>query len=192
MDETRLKIINATRELIQTKGFSAMTTKDIANFAGVNECTIFRKFKSKKDIVISAMANEWHPNFSKDSFTPIIWELQPDLEMFANRYLTQVTTELVKLSIGLRAPQIYEETRDSIIKVPEVFIHSLTDYFKEMHKLQKISDQDFECLAVMFLSMLLGFQFFKASFDDLLTQIQSQDYIGKTVVTFINGIGSIN
>ena len=50
MDETSQKIIDATMSLIRDKGYVATTTKDIAKSAGVNECTLFRKFKTKKDI----------------------------------------------------------------------------------------------------------------------------------------------
>lgn len=48
MDETSQKIIDATMTLIRDKGYVATTTKDIAKLAGVNECTLFRKFGSKK------------------------------------------------------------------------------------------------------------------------------------------------
>ena len=48
-DETQNKILNATMSLIMEKGYTATTTKDIAKRAEVNECTIFRKFKGKKE-----------------------------------------------------------------------------------------------------------------------------------------------
>ena len=54
MDDTSQKIIDATMALIRDKGYVATTTKDIAHLAGVNECTLFRKFKNKKDIFIAA------------------------------------------------------------------------------------------------------------------------------------------
>ena len=43
-DETQIKIIDATMTIIVEKGYSGTTTKNIAKLAGVNECTIFRKF----------------------------------------------------------------------------------------------------------------------------------------------------
>ena len=50
-DEMQNRIIDAAMELIMEKGYSAATTRDIAKKAGINECTIFRKFKGKKEIV---------------------------------------------------------------------------------------------------------------------------------------------
>ena len=44
-DETQEKIMNAAMELIMEKGYGAATTKEIAVRAGVNECTLFRKFQ---------------------------------------------------------------------------------------------------------------------------------------------------
>ncbi len=47
MDDTSQKIIDATMALIRDKGYVATTTKDIAHLAGVNECTLFRKFEHR-------------------------------------------------------------------------------------------------------------------------------------------------
>ena len=78
-DETQMKIINATMNLVMEKGYSSTTTKDIAHQAGINECTIFRKFQGKKDIVLSAMQlKEWNPDLQESSFEPI-GELEKDL-----------------------------------------------------------------------------------------------------------------
>ena len=53
-DETQIKIIDATMTIIVEKGYSGTTTKNIAKLAGVNECTIFRKFDGKKEIILAA------------------------------------------------------------------------------------------------------------------------------------------
>lgn len=48
MDDTSQRIVDAAMELIRDKGYVATTTKDIAKQAGVNECTLFRKFAGKR------------------------------------------------------------------------------------------------------------------------------------------------
>ena len=66
-------------ELIKEKGYSLTTTKEIALKAGINECTIFRKFKSKKDIVLEAMKlSKWNTNLSESNFV-YIGDLEKDL-----------------------------------------------------------------------------------------------------------------
>ena len=54
MDETSQKIIDAAMTLVRDKGYVATTTKEIARIAGVNECTLFRKFESKKEFAVNA------------------------------------------------------------------------------------------------------------------------------------------
>jgi len=52
---TRTRILAATAELIGERGYAATTTSAIAERAGVNEVTLFRRFGSKGGI-LSAMA----------------------------------------------------------------------------------------------------------------------------------------
>lgn len=122
MDETSQKIIDAAMTLVRDKGYVATTTKEIARLAGVNECTLFRKFESKKDIVIQG-ANQtgWRADVKPEIFENVSWELETDLEMFMRAYMDRMTPDFVNLSIGLRAPQLYEETKHLIMKVPQAF-----------------------------------------------------------------------
>ena len=189
MDETSQKIIDATMSLVRDKGYVAMTTKDIAKLAGVNECTLFRKFKSKKDIVLNGMEQEkWRGNLTPDVFQNIKWDLAADLEMFMTEYMKRMTPDFVRLSIGLRAPQIYEETAPLVMKVPQAFLSSLIEYFKGMEQRVKLPPLDFECLAMTIFSSTFGYTFLSASFEDHLSQISREEYIRQSVQTFINGI----
>ncbi|GLC78875.1 TetR/AcrR family transcriptional regulator [Lacrimispora brassicae] len=192
MDNTSQKIIDATMSLIRDKGFVATTTKDIAKLAGVNECTLFRKFKSKKDIALKGLEQEkWRGNVSPEIFQDVVWELQPDLEMFMNAYMEKITPDFVKLSIGLRAPQIYEEVAPGIMKIPQAFVSSLTEYFRNMEKKGKLPHLDFECLAVTIFSATFGYTFLNASFEDKLSKIDKNNFIKKSVEMFINGISQL-
>lgn len=189
MDETSQKIIDATMSLIRDKGYVATTTKDIAKLAGVNECTLFRKFKTKKDIVLSGVEQEkWRGNLVPELFGNVKWELQPDLEMFMTKYMEKMTPDFVRLSIGLRAPQIYEETAPLIMKVPHAFLSSLIQYFQEMEQRGKLPKMDFECLALTIFSGTFGYTFLSASFDKELFEVSREEYIKQSVKTFIQGI----
>ncbi len=189
MDETSQKIIDVTMELIKKKGYVATTTKDIASQSHINECTIFRKFKGKKEIVLSGMEQEkWRANVSADIFRDLKWDLQSDLEMFMRNYLERVTPDFVSLSIGLRAPQIYEDTMPYIMKIPEAFLRTLILYFESMHVKGKIGVFDFECLAMTVFSATFGFTFLKASFGEELSKVKQEEYIIKSVSLFLKGI----
>ena len=189
MDETSQKIIDAAMSLVRDKGYVATTTKDIAREAGVNECTLFRKFQSKKDIVLSGMEQErWRGNLTPEAFRNIQWELVPDLEMFMTEYMNRITPDFVRLSIGLRAPQLYEEAAPLVMKVPQAFLSTLTEYFQEMERRGKLPHLDFECLALTIFSSTFGYTFLNASFGDQLFSVSREQYIRQSVQTFIQGI----
>jgi AcrR family transcriptional regulator len=189
LDDTQQKIIDATMALIRDKGYVATTTKDIARMAGVNECTLFRKFKNKKDIVLNGIEQEkWRANVTPEIFQDVVWELQPDLEMFMNVYMDRITTDFINLSIGLRAPQLYEETAPLIMKIPQAFVSSLISYFEKMTQKGKLPHTDFECLAMTIFSATFGYTFLKASFEQNLTKVSQKDFIKKCVEIFIKGI----
>ena len=189
MDKTSQKIIDATMSLVRDKGYVATTTKDIAWLAGVNECTLFRKFKSKKDIGLGGMEQEkWRADVTPEIFRNVKWDLKSDLKMFMTEYMNRMTPDFVNLSIGLRAPQIYEETAPLIMKVPHSFISSLINYFKEMEEKGKLPHLDFENLAITIFSSTFGYTFLNASFKDNLSVIEKEEYITKSVELFCNGI----
>ena len=189
MDDTSQKIIDATMALIRDKGYVATTTKDIAHLAGVNECTLFRKFKNKKDIVLNGVAQEkWRANITPELFQNVVWELGPDLEMFMTAYMDRITPDFVNLSIGLRAPQLYDETAPMIMKVPQAFLSSLIEYFEKMEQLGKIRHMDFESLAMTIFSSTFGYTFLKSSFNQELTGLDREQFIKNSVAVFLNGI----
>ena len=189
MDQTAQKIIDATMSLIRDKGYVATTTKDIARMAGVNECTLFRKFNSKKDIVLAGMEQEkWRANVTAETFQNVVWELRPDLEMFMNAYMDRITPDFVNLSIGLRAPQIYGETAPFIMKIPQAFVSSLITYFQAMEEKGKLPHMDFESMAMTVFSATFGYTFLRASFDRNLAGVSRETYIRQSVALFINGL----
>lgn len=51
MPDKEKKILEAAITVISEKGFNASTTSEIAQMAGVAEGTIFRYFKTKRDIL---------------------------------------------------------------------------------------------------------------------------------------------
>lgn len=189
MDETSQKIVDAAMALIRDKGYVATTTKDIARAAGVNECTLFRKFKDKKDIILKGVTQEkWRGNVTPDIFTNVKWELEHDLEMFMTEYMQRITPDFVNLSIGLRAPQLYEDTAPMIMKVPQTFLAALVEYFEKMGEKGKLPPMDFECLALTVFTSTFGYTFLKASFDNGLSGVEQKEFIQKSVKVFCQGI----
>lgn len=189
LDETSQKIIDAAMMLVRDNGYVATTTKAIAKAAGVNECTLFRKFKNKKDIVLQGVSQAgWRANITPEVFENVQWDLQSDIEMFMRAYMDRMTPDFVNLSIGLRAPQLYEETSALIMKVPQAFLSSFTQYLNKMFDLGKIPKADFDALALTIFSSTFGYAFLNASFGDELSKVEKDEYIKSSVQMFIKGL----
>lgn len=189
MDDTSQKIVDAAMTLIRDKGYVATTTKEIAKLAGVNECTLFRKFKNKKDIILQGVNQAgWRANVTPEIFQNITWDLQADLEMFMRAYMDRMTPDFVNLSIGLRAPQLYEETAPLIMKVPQAFLSSLIEYLNKMSEMGKIPKSDLETLAMTVFSSTFGYTFLRASFGEELTKVEKEEYIKNSVQMFVKGL----
>ncbi len=187
-DDTQLKIISATMKLVMEKGYASATTKDIAKDAGVNECTIFRKFKGKKEIVIAAMSlPEWNPMLREQDFH-WVGDLEQDLCSFSEVYMSKATPKMVKVSMGLRIPELFDVTARGIMEVPKTFKKVLVNYFLEMQKDNKIHITDIESAAMQFLSMTFGFVFLSASFGNNLSSLDREQYIRNSVEVFVKGI----
>lgn len=111
-----------------------------------------------------------------------------DLTRFSEVYMQKVTPRMVKVSTGLRTPELYPYTAKGILKIPQTFKKALKEYFVEMKEQGKIRRADPEELAMMFLSMNFGFVFLKASFGSELSPIESAAYIESSINTFVKGI----
>ena len=195
-DETQIKIIDATMTIIVEKGYSGTTTKNIARLAGVNECTIFRKFDGKKEIILAAMSlPRWNPGLSEKDFA-YVGIPEEDLVSFSRTYMTKVTPQMVKISIGLRSAELIGLRSaelegialPEIMKIPEVFKNVLKQYFTEMIEKGKLKNCDVESAALQFISMNFGFVFLNASFGNKLIGISGDEYIRNSVNVFLKGM----
>ena len=187
-DETQIKIIDATMTIIVEKGYSGTTTKNIAKLAGVNECTIFRKFDGKKEIILAAMSlPRWNPGLSEKDFA-YVGIPEEDLVSFSRTYMTKVTPQMVKISIGLRSAELEGIALPGIMKIPEVFKNVLKQYFTEMIEKGMLKNCDVESAALQFISMNFGFVFLNASFGDKLIGISGDEYIRNSVNVFLKGM----
>ena len=174
--------------LITEKGYSGATTKNIAKLAGVNECTIFRRFDGKKEIVTAAMElPKWNPGLSRDDFT-YHGDLEEDLTSFSGTYMSKVTPQMVKVSIGLRSAELQGAALPGIMKVPMVFKEVLVNYFTQMITEGKMRACNVESLSLQFIAMNFGFVFLDASFGNQLVGVSREEYIRNSIRVFVAGI----
>lgn len=94
---TREKIVETARSLFAENGFDRTTTAEIAREAGISEGTIYRHFKSKKELLMECvipvlqkivdLTEDYHPR-EKNLRTLTIGLLEMRLQLFQEHYET--------------------------------------------------------------------------------------------------------
>lgn len=137
---TEQKIIESAVNIFSLKGYSAATTKEIANGAGVAEGTIFRYFPKKKDIlhgILLKAVETMGPKIAGSGIDEIFHKNQEatDREVliafFKNRIsLVQKHLSLVKVLIN--EAQYHEDLREVYFqKVIPPIKKTIEDFFEE-------------------------------------------------------------
>jgi AcrR family transcriptional regulator len=92
-DGVRVAVLAATLALLSQHGYEAMTTKEIASVAGVNEVTLFRRWGTKAAIVADALQDY----NATETPTPDTGALQTDLLELLRGIITRIQTPMGKV-----------------------------------------------------------------------------------------------
>jgi AcrR family transcriptional regulator len=130
-EDTRSKILEATRDIYSLKGFRGTTTREVAERAGVNEATLFRHF-GNKEALIEAMfhsACDEDPSALADFFQGSTGDVAQDLRKLALHALERMAAKRDLILIALA-----EEPRDPTAfnmmwRSPSAVYEGLTRYF---------------------------------------------------------------
>lgn len=139
METTHEKIMKAARELFEKNGFSAATTKEIADLAGVSEVTLFRHFSTKRALFEETLHSCIHP-YKVDEYieNSAAYELETDLRNIARNMME---------TYGSNAPLIRMIMRDKFRESPPSMMfrknehgaeNRLLEYFVTMHKMGRL------------------------------------------------------
>ncbi|MBT1280326.1 TetR/AcrR family transcriptional regulator [Thermoanaerobacter sp. CM-CNRG TB177] len=188
-DSVKERIVVSTLKLISEKGYKSATTKNIAEEAGVNEVTIFRCFGSKKDIVLYALKElELLKPVNEKILDKCTWNLKEDLIMLAHEYHKNFTEEKAKIMMGLRSPEIFEEVKEYLMKIPKGFKEVLIKYFEKMYEKGLLNTDNFELLAFAFMSLNFGFILMNVSYGNKLIGFGDSEFVKKTIEIFVRGV----
>ncbi len=110
------EILDAASKVFSEKGFHGATTAEIAKEAGVAEGTVFRYFKTKKDILISLTGT-----IAVDSLVSVLLksEGKSDAEVllgFLEQHTTFFRKNLDVIRLLLYEAQFHDEVRDMFVK----------------------------------------------------------------------------
>ena len=188
VEETRARILAATREIFERNGTRGTTTREVAERAGVNEATLFRHFGSKAAL-IGAMRED---SCALEALRSTLGGLEghdiaADIKTLSHIAAKVMAGQRALMCIALAEDAIEQGAPDFNApewRGPHQVIALLTDYFAARVAENRITG-DPEFLARIFMGMM--FQFVVAR---KLWGSDSNDHgtIDAIVDVFLNGV----
>jgi AcrR family transcriptional regulator len=152
MRATEKKILLAATKLFSESGYSGVSTRKIAEAAGVNELTLFRIFKSKSNLLQAVIRHfAFEGNIVEKIAHEITGDLKKDIQIFTDTYYMFLQNNIKMYLIQIR--EIDEEGLK--------FTNSIdyTDYMKD-YFVKKLETGEFKgdpyLVATSIVSMIMG------------------------------------
>ena len=190
LDKTEQKIVDATIFLLDKEGMNGTTTKKIAKKAEVSEVTVFRKFKSKDNLL--KIAKIYYSDYFLEKISDIFTNYEDtDLESllkntwwklvnFLDNNLDIIKIALDELMSSPEEEKIFSKFSDEVLK-------NLTNIFQEQIDKGKIRKINPSAAALTDFSVIVeGIIFWK--FESKVSNDDTNKYLDDFLDIFINGI----
>ena len=192
------EILKAAMKTIIREGYDGATTKLIADEAGINEVTLFRKFHSKENILqavimqqrdnalqalTSAFLSRGVHEDDKGNAPRIATTLTELGDRLIEFMKTRMDLMILLMSEGRRKPSVAKV----ISSIPQDMIVQLRKLFEEQMRLKKIRDVDPQLAAVTFLGFLFYYSLMKELFNDKVIK-ENKGILDGFVDIFLNGV----
>lgn len=156
LDNTEKKIVDATFKILQKESVEKTTTKKIASEAGVNEVTIFRKFKHKDSLI--ELTKEYYMDILLNKLEEIFaFEGDEEIGEYLNNnfmgFLNLPEENLSIIKIAMEEVRDIPEKKLIISNITDTIIGKLEEFFKLQKEKGNIRDVDTKVLSVMCYSM---------------------------------------
>ncbi len=184
---TEDKILNASIVLFSQKGYSAVTTKEIAKKAGLSEMTLFRHFESKQNLFEKA--------FDKFVISPKLIGLFEGLEGDLERDLIKICTSYQEtllqnkkiILMHFKNEELNPEFDALLFKIPNELKRLLSHYFETMRERGVIKENPEE-LATSVLATNFGLFITFLVMNKLTFETDIQACISSYVKIFARGV----
>lgn len=177
-------ILAAAMELFSKKGYAAVTTKEIAAKAQVNETTLFRHFETKQMLyhkVFSKYIVE--PSFEEVFHKQVVWDLSKDLLNIARFFQDIIIKNSKLLQINLRDNVL---DTNFFAKISYAAKQELIWYFSVMKEKKAVAEKP-EILATNFMLLTAGI-INSLFFTGFAMEEDYEIYRDKLVNVFVKGI----
>lgn len=188
---TAERIIEAALQLISEKGYTAATTKAIAELAGVNEVTLFRHFGNKRGLLKAIIEQfSYYPLLQQEINQNVTWELEKDLFNFSLKHFQFLMSIKDFVMIGFKESIQFPEISEEIANIPLLIKKELIHYFQEMHQRGKIREVDFEAAALSLIALNFGHFMSRARLGTIVSDIPTEELLQTSVTIFSRGLVS--
>ena len=188
---TAERIIEAGLQLISEKGYTAATTKTIAELAGVNEVTLFRHFGNKRGLLKAIVEQfSYYPLLQQEIHQNVTWELEKDLLNFSLKHFEFLMSIKDLVMIGFKESIQFPEISEEIANIPLLIKKELCQYFQEMQQRGKIREVDFEAAALSLIALNFGHFMSRARLGTMVSDIPTEELLQTSVAIFSRGLVS--
>lgn len=175
------KILKTSLTLFSKYGYSGVTTKKIAAESGVNEVTIFRKFKSKSNLFQEVIANfSVEGNIINKLENDLTGVIEKDLIIFAEDYYNFLLNN--ELFYKLQIKQV-DEKSDKFTNSYK-YTNYCRDYLTEKKAKGEFTGNPY-MVAVSIMSVIMGMFTFKNFNHNILDNVDINDVIQEEIKKII-------
>ncbi|MCJ7561770.1 MAG: TetR/AcrR family transcriptional regulator [Thermoplasmata archaeon] len=189
--DSRERILKAALEVFGSKGFTAATTKEIAERAGVNEVTVFRQFKSKNTLFFAVLTEK---SALKDIVEHVRFDADAPLEeLIVHNVRTALTVLqenrhlfMVVLGDAWRYPKSRRMLSETVMQRGIEFLTSMMARLVEEGRIRKIRP---EVAARALMGMVQGYFITRYMLGgDDPDPVEDETYIRGFASVFVDGV----
>lgn len=129
--DTQQRIIQAALKLFGEVGYARAATRAIAQAAGVNEVTLFRRFGSKKNLLLACMRAFNQEGFAHTFAGQLSGDYAADIHRMARLQVAEVERQFEMLRLMLCEAQAVPELRDVMAQGAAENLSRLAAYFQQ-------------------------------------------------------------
>jgi AcrR family transcriptional regulator len=131
-EQTRLRILAATRELFAQKGSRGTTTREIAHRADVNEATLFRHFGTKQQL-LQAMLDQYCNADAEERMSfleRLEGSLEEQLREICRIWIQRMTERQDLIRVAMAEEELNPESSTLMWRSPTIAQRKLAEYMQ--------------------------------------------------------------
>lgn len=182
-------ILETAIDLMEKKGFKAVTTKEIASKAGFCEMTLFRHFGTKLNILEKAVETySYLIDMKSILYDKVEYDLKKDLSRVSKMYHKYILNNEKMILLSFHERNTHPFLGERLSEIPKQLKIYLINYFKVMQEKGKMIDVDPEVQAMNFLWLNLGYFLSSKIGGKVVADFTDNKFIEESVDLFVRGL----